>query len=471
MGDLIQFVDSIDASPTVRLDLNDEANFWVRKFDAPPPRLRRSTASNSMRDGIHVGSASYGERVLTIELECIKATQDEAATQIQALWRELDRANNWLKYQPNGLTKPVFFRTYRSDASQLEDVIAQAAMRTFTIEVLAEPFALGLKESLGPYTVNNDPAAASNGCYVDLGTVLGDVATPLVMWDDATTFVDRYIGVTHTTAAAPLTFAQAESMTLSGDTTNPGGGPDATMSGTGTNNYVRTTFASSGAPKLTWTVPATARGRHRVLVFGRPNTSVTSFTFGVGSSTATASDAANTVTLFGNIDSIGQRLVVDLGVRDFGQGVPEQIGYSSSSTTKGTQSLGVFATRVSGTGSWDWDAVVLLPVGDQVGEVLPPSMLLTDGVAARLVVDAVMERVAGMSVAGDPTAGAGTFSASGAAVGGFPYAVPNVANRVFMVRFDNVTATTPMAQSSVSVSQSVTIAYWPRYLFVRPVSS
>lgn len=471
-GDLIRFVDSIASSPTLRLDLNDETSWWVKSFDAPPPRLRRSMSENAMRDGISVGSSSYGSRTLTIELECRKSTQDLAATEMQKLWRELDRAANYLMYQPTGATKPVFFRTFRSDASQLADVIAQSAMRTFTIEVLAEPFALGLKESLGPYTVNNNPAAASNGCYVDLGTILGDVPVPLVLWDDATTYVDRYIGITHTASAVALTYTQAESTTLAGDTTNPGGAADAAMSGTGTTNYVRTTFASSGAPKLTWTVPATVKGRYRILVFGRPNTSATTYTIGAGPSSAAASDADNTVTFISNSENLGLRVVVDLGIRDFGQGVPTQVGYSSSSITKGTQTLGLFATRTTGTGTWDWDVIVLLPAGGQDGEAASPSMLLTSGVDTRLVVDSVNEQVAGMSVAGDPTAGTGTFSASGTAVGGFPLAVPTVANRLFMVRYDNATAGgLETFLSSVSVSQLVTLAYWPRYLFVRPVST
>lgn len=467
MADLIQFVDSISATPTVRLDLNDEAYFWVKRFDAPPPRVRRSMANNAMRDGIHVGSSSYGERVLTIELESIQANQDLAAVQMQRLWRELDRANNWIRYQPNGLTKPVFFRTYRSDTSQLEDVIAQAAMRTFTIEVLAEPFALGLKESLGPYTVNNDPAAASNGCYVDLPTILGDVPTPLVLWDDAASDAGRYLVATHASSAVPLIFSQAESMALGTDTTNPGGGPDALMSGTGTNNYARTSFATDATMqvRLTWTVPATAVGTYRVVAFVRTSAAgLAEYSLGC-SLTATPGGVGVAGVEFvpPGVGGTTARAVVDLGLIDFSQGVPPAVGYGAIVNAFATQALYLYASRVSGTPSLDWDAVALLPVGGQSGETFQPQMLLTVNLGANPVVDGVAEVVSARTVAGDPTTGAATFAHSSfGVVGGFPLAQPAVANRLFLVR------AAADGTSLKATTTAVTGAYWPRYVHVRP---
>jgi hypothetical protein len=470
VGDLIRFVSAIDATPTLRLDLNDEASWWVRKFDAPPPRLRRSMASNAMRDGIHVGSTSYDARTLVIELECLKSTQDEAATQLQLLARELDRANNWLMYQPNGLTKPVFFRTFRSDASQIADVVAQAAMREFTVEVLAEPFALGLKETLGPYTINNDPAAGSNPCYVDLPTILGDVAAPLVLWDGAAGDAGRYIVSTHAASAVPLSWEQAESMTLGTDTTNPGGGPDAAMSGTGTNNSVRTSFATDATmrTRLTWAVPATAIGRFRVVALLRGTS--TSGTYSIAAS-ANPGSAGLWVTGQGNqvafAGSIGSpRRLLDLGLVSFPSS--PYTGYADAANTLATTSLYIFASRLTGANSIDWDAIILLPVGGQAGEFAPPATLLATGVPSNPVIDGVAETVVARTVAGDPTTGAATFNrgvSQASVVGAFPQVCPAAANRIFLLR---VTST---GDSAVTSTTAVSGAYWPRYLYVRPATT
>lgn len=468
-ADVIRFVDSIDASPTVRLDLNDEAHFWTRGFDAALPRLRRSMSSNAMRDGISVGSSTYDGRTLTLDMETIHADQDLSAIQLQKLWRELDRPTNILMYQPDGLTKPVFFRTFRSDASQLEDVMAQAAMRQFTIEVLAEPFALGLKETLGPYTVNNDPAAGSNPCYVDLPTILGDVPAPLVLWDDAASDAGRYLVSTHASTAVPLIFSQAESMTVGTDTTVPAGGPDALMSGTGANNYARTTFDTATMQvRLTWTVPATAVGAYRVVAFVRTSAAGTA-EYSLGCSlTSTPGGAGVDGSTFvppgpgGTTD----RSVVDLGLIDFSQGVPPAVAYAATANAFATQSLYLYASRVSGTASLDWDSVALLPAGGQSGETLQPQMLSVVDLGANPVVDGVAEMVSSRTVAGDPTTGAATFAHSAfGVVGGFPLAQPAVANRLFLVR---------MAADGTSLTATttdVTGAYWPKYLRVRPVSS
>lgn len=472
MADLIRFVDSIVASPTLRLDLNDETAFWVKSLSAPPPRLRRSVAENAMRDGISVGSASYSGRTLTIELECRKSTQDLAAVEIQKLWRELDRTTNYLMYQPQGASKPVFFRTFRSDTSGLADVMAQAAMRTITIEVLAEPFALGLKESLGPYTVNNDPAAGSNGCFVDLPTIIGDVPAPLVLWDNAAGDAGRYLVSTAAATAVPFSWTQAESVTLGTDTTNTGGAADAAMSGAGTTNYRRTSFATDATMRvrLTWTVPATAIGQFRVMALVRGTS--TSGTYSIaasanpGSSGLWISGQGEQVTFAGAIGS--PRCLLDLGLVNLSPTPALQTGYGSVANTAATTSLYLFASRLTGANSLDWDAIILLPVGGQPGEAITPTTLITTGVPSNPVIDSISETVVARTVAGDPTTGAATIDrAFGQAtvVGAFPRVCPGAANRLFFLRV------TSADESPVTTTTVMSGAYWPCYLLVRPVST
>lgn len=464
-GDLIRFVDSIASTPTTRLDLNDEVSWWVKSFSAPPPRLRRSMASNAMRDGINVGSSSYDARTLTIELECRKSTQDLAATEIQKLWRELDRSSNVIQYQPNTLTKPVFFRTYRSDTSQLADVMAQQAMRTFTIEVLAEPFALGLRET-GSVVINNDPAAGSNGLFADITGILGDVAAPLVAWWSTTTIYAQLSVVSTSGSALPLQWSQAESMTLGTNTTNPGGAADAAMSGSGSTNYVTTSFGTATMTnRLSWTV--TRNGTYRALaIFRRSDTSsvMSARTMVI---TGAGSAYGPTVT----VPPVANRFVMDLGLVTLESGSSfGRVGYGPDNSTT-SKILNIQASRESGTGTLSWDAVVLLPVADfpEIRNVTSADINGYGG--SPLVVDGLLGQVSVWSGAGDPSAGTTTLGAASGTtvslVGGFPAVLPNATNRMYMLHTGTVGAGSHAKATAITVNY----AYWPRYLFVRPVSS
>jgi hypothetical protein len=474
-GDLIRFVDAPSASPTTRLDLNDEAHWWTKAFDAAPPRLRRSVASNAMRDGISVGSSSYDARTLVLDLECLKSTQDEAATQLQRLARELDRETNWLMYQPNGLTKPVFFRTFRSDASQIADVVAQAAMRTFTIEVLAEPFALGLKETLGPYTINNNPAAGTNPGYVDLPTIIGDVAAPVTYWDAAsggsnymTRLVASHRGASATVTAV-TTARQLEGVgaSLGTDTTNPGGGPDAAMSGTTANNYVRTSFATNAA--MTWRVsvsPSQPGGLYRIVAAVRRTGTTSTLRIRGTTSALEGGWTGSEITL----PSTTNRQLVDLGIVHWPTSEP--VGYTGPGGTATPASLRFEASRTGGTDSLDWDAAFFIPAGGQVGTV-STAMLVhgdrTTGSEPQLVLDGVTERTFKTPSAANPTTTAVEQRQVGA-MGGFPEVAPNVANRLYVLSWwQGDGSVAPLA--GVTTTTTVNLAYWPRYLRVRPVST
>lgn len=451
-ADLIQFVDSISATPTVRLDLNDEVNFWVKRFDAPPPRMRRSMASNAMRDGVHVGSSSYGERVLTIEMESIHSSQDLAAVQMQKLWRELDRPDNWIRYQPNGATKPVFFRTYRSDASQLEDVMAQAAMRTFTVEVLAEPFALGLRETIGPVTVNNDPAAASNGLFLDATGVIGDVSAPVVAVFNPGLERFGYLASTVPVSSSPR-WAQVEAGTAGTDTTNPGGGPDAAMSGATLNNFLRTSFATTATMTTRATVNLTLDGSQFKL-------------FGVlrrsdATSAMTARAMVNGVT--GPTVTVPQntvRQLVELGAFSPRAGAPMASGYGGSATDS-TATFALQAARASGTGTLDWDYIIALPADDAM---LNWDIVNDDSVNS-VVIDSYAETIFETGAPANLFAATNSGLYNRPAAGGFPRLRPNVTNRLYVV------TTHPGTGHVKADANTVTLHYWPQFLHVRPVAS
>jgi hypothetical protein len=150
----LQFVDSIAASPTVRLNLN--APGWTvregTEFGSAP--LDRAVVSTLLVDGDRYPAAAYGNRVLSLVLRVDAASDDEVAVQLQRLYRELDRPTNILMYRP-GTSAPVFFRTFRAAP---DSVVWDPFTKEVTVRVPAEPFALGLRETLSAVTVYNDPA-------------------------------------------------------------------------------------------------------------------------------------------------------------------------------------------------------------------------------------------------------------------------------------------------------------------------
>lgn len=162
--DVIQFVDSIAAPPTVRLNLNNESPWAVTGVDFSPPPLKQAWASTLLTDGERLTAAAYGNRRLRLSLELIASSQDASATAMQALWRELNRPSNLLRYQPDGATSPVFFRTIRSADNQVREYPGggPSSLRTVEVEIDAEPFALGLKETLPTVTVYNDPTEGTD---------------------------------------------------------------------------------------------------------------------------------------------------------------------------------------------------------------------------------------------------------------------------------------------------------------------
>lgn len=464
MGDLVRFVDSIAASPTVRLDLNDEVSWWVKSFAAPPPRLRRAVSQNAMRDGINVSSSQYDARVVTLELDLKTTTQDLNATEIQKLARELDRADNFLMYQPTGASKPVFFRLYRSDLSQIESLTGSNAFRRPTIELLAEPFALGLLETLGPFTVAYDPAAA-NGCYFDCTGVIGDVdALPSISWPQAAAASSFVYGVRRRGTPSAMPFLlQAETMTAGTDTSVQAN--SANYSGAGS-NWMKCTFATSSALVTrvsTTDFPSTdivdARGQYRV--YGRfsfDGSAVSSATVQLWS--PTGSGLLGSAFALGAAVSIPGPLagtnyaVIYLGLVQIPLGADPVAKQDGTSLTVDGVGLQV-RCGLSGSGNLGIDYLLFMPADDRMGIVSEGTGVAGADTVLDANANAIWTRTSGGAVA--------SVDAQSAMVGGFPALTPNVTNRVTF-RPLPTTSTSPY----ISTTVAVTVTYHPRYLFVRP---
>lgn len=162
MVNRLEFVDSIAAVPAVRLNLNDGAvwSHMVENSEFPPPPLNRAISSTLLTDGAIVPASAYGPRSIRLSLAVRTGDADVTATNLQALHRELDRPRNVLRYQ-QGTTLPVFFRTFRASADAVRDLgaLRDGSRKRVDVELLADPFAFGLMETLGPYQILVDPAA------------------------------------------------------------------------------------------------------------------------------------------------------------------------------------------------------------------------------------------------------------------------------------------------------------------------
>lgn len=164
MADILRFVDALTGSANLRLDLNDGAK-WAVKYDGTdfsPPGLKASYAGTLLVDGETLTASAYENRRIQLHLELIGSSVDDVAAELQKLHRELDRPVNFLKWQPDGMTHPVFFRTLRSAGNRIRDYPGPGLLRTVEVAAEAEPFAYGIAELLTPVTVYADPADAQD---------------------------------------------------------------------------------------------------------------------------------------------------------------------------------------------------------------------------------------------------------------------------------------------------------------------
>jgi hypothetical protein len=356
MGDRVRFVDKLNALPTVLLNLNDEATWWVRSFDAPPPRKRRSVATNAMRDGGYVSSSTYDMRVLTLTLDMRKTTQDDAATELQKLARILDKPSI-LEYKPDTATSPVFFKVYPSDLAAVVDMYASTAYRQLTIELLAEPFAVGIRTSISAGTVVNTSP------YFDIASasIAGDVPTPFWLVDGtpspSTTTGASYkynwlLASTTEEAASQPTIIQCESLTLGADMTVSGSNARHTPTGTG--SALRMTYSTTGA------TARALRGSFRLYVTVTGTSGTTSATASVTAKYGSASAADLSTGVTATTPSFSptgtQRVLLDLGTVNFD--APASVDPSprieistSCSTTTGPPTV-------------DYDFLILVPLDE-----------------------------------------------------------------------------------------------------------
>lgn len=478
-----QFVDSISGSATVRLDLNSAAGglMLAGEPDLSPPNMRRVVSSSMLIAGDRIPASAFGNRTIKMTLQLLNQTSaDTAATKLQALARELTRpplrpgdSSNVLRVMVG--TTPMFFRTFPSPDLAYQLMLLNPSMGRATIEIPCEPFGYGVKETQGPFTVNNDPAAGSNGMFFDLTAPKGDVETPLdLQFANGSGFgaagrLYSALAIRRrgTPSATPLVL-QAESMTQGTDTTVQAN--SALFSGAGS-NWSRCTFttATSGQRRLytATTFPTSpsldARGLYRV--FARVRKTV----------------AGDTITVrlqYGDTNAVKlgplKVLALNTGIQyvDLGN-VQIPVGYDPITDRAGAEItpmgpyIDFYARRDAGSGSLDIDHLLFIPNDDRLEFIKWPTvqasatdtwMALGGAEPAAYCLDTSgrIRSTETIEIAGGP----------GLMIS------PGITNRVFFARDVGAGTAAAAGGDVITATTVVTASYHPRYLYpLKPVST
>jgi hypothetical protein len=466
-----QFVaDMASASPTVLLDINSGSIRVGDGWELGPTPYEKGRAGGSLRHGQRVIRSNAGNQTLVIPIEIQGTSSDNTAQLIENLGRQL-AVDNILKVQLN-TTNPVFFRTLADPGygATVRKILTQSMRVELEIEAL--PFCHGPRvEATGsPFTVSNNPASA-NGCFFDITGVLGDAETPLLLLATSTGasgapsgLVNKWTHIATRRRGTPSGYSnliQAEVMLSSTDTSVVA---DATMSG---GSKQRVTFATNTSltVRLSDQFPennvATVEARGEYRVYAKVAKTVAGdvmnvqFRYGTGSVNHVINDAVTLPLVTGP-------MLVDLGkipVPSYAD--PGVHGFSGVQLKALTSWVGLYAQRVSGSGSLDIDFLYFVPADDQTLIVKFPN---TDTTYA---IDGTTDAggsVYSLNTALD-TVNNTAFPPQIVGGGGFPEVIPGATNRIHFLRHVNPDGSV----DALTDTTTIRAYYWPRWReFTRP---
>lgn len=468
MPDVLQFVDTIAAIPTVRMDLNDDirwnVNYDGTSFDPPPRGVAR--AGTPLIDGERLSAGNYLNRRLRLRLELITPTAAAQFDELQRLHRELDRPFNFLRWQPAGTAQPVFFRTLWSADQSIEHYPGPGTLRIVDVQVEADPFAYGERVNLPFGFFRQDPA--TGGCVQDVAgdDILGDVPTPAILTIAAADVIGNgpsALAIRRRGTPSNLPgVLQAESMTLGTGATLQTN--DATMSGGGS-NYVRVSFGTPAmTDRLTSAVfPAVAsrdaRGMYRMFLRYRRSDATSVFKVELKQTSGTATATNTAVTLPATTD----RRWADLGLFQLPFGA-DPVVFSVSGLERAARGtvFTVRAERVSGTGTLDLDCLYPVPADDRLALITWP----TSTGPTSMIVDATphIDMVYPIGSAGEVYAREHIDRS-----GGLPMLTPGQDTRIVFLL--NAAGNASTVSDDLTSGIRMAVSYFPRYLYMRPATT
>lgn len=464
-----KFVEHISTTPVVRLDLHSDGLLVTEGVSFGNAPLRRATSSTMLRDGDHIAASAYGNRTLTLPVHITAASPSVFQAKIAALYRELSRDRNTLLVQT--ADRPVFFRTYRASDAVLSRLSAAHGETDLTIELQADPFAYGTKETLPTIGLSENVPLH----WVSSTLILGDAPAPLMLSYDADVGEERTLWLASRTgplSTLPLvdtTDADADWTYTPSPVTvadlDDFGGSRERFTLTNQGDYAVANFTVPLRPGQLRTALA---GTYRVFAFVNDDggsfgtdswkvdvrTQFQSYYFGVGH-----------VPLGTPYVGGAGRVAIDLGLVQF--------PFASNALAAGFDEpldladlkLSLFITRLHATGVGSDDlalnAVWLLPADESLlcWQITTPT-----GDYRRYTLDPE----SGSILTQDVTTGQLiSDQAKVAYVGGVPYATPG--QDLHLTGFTGLGVGSIQGYSATgveSVSTTLTASYWPRYLSV-----
>lgn len=470
---MLSFVDSVSETAALRLDLAWPRPDTVRPFladvDTPPPPLRRLTVDSPLADGSVVGAESFGLRTVRLRV-ALDAIDDSARhTALGTLLAECLRPRNVIKVRPPWASESRFLLTYRATDASIEALLhAENGGGHVTVEMAADPFALGVRRNLAAVTVAGNPTA-TNPLRWDIAGVLGDVPAPAVLLVEVTGAATAglkartlYLGsrARGTVTALTDTVRQAEAAAGAApaavvtDAQLVGGSGVSIGTVTGTAQMAVTTGSLLGGTATEWpgTYRLFARVRKTVAAdvfsaqYRLPQTGVAGPAFLLNTSTTTPR-------------------VLDLGL--FQVGLPISRGYDTARLSADQPTIELWATRVSGTGLLYVDYLIAVPADEAtlVTAVLPTA----PGTTMQLVIDGVADGSGRCYyTAIDSPAAAVVIPAGGPVLphaGSPPELYPGVTNRLWLlhgVSSPNVAGDGGLNEATINAT--VLVKYWPLWL-------
>ena len=477
MAAVAQIVTTVGSTGTVVLDLNalgSAGGVMIGKRDGID--LARTELARKDTDRPVVWSPSdpegIGTRKITVPVVLLGASADDLAAKIRTL-NQAVTAPFVLKVQRAGSSVPVWLRCWPT-LPKLETGLVAAgrgtALATGVLEADTEPYAIGARVDVGPFTITQDPAVA--GAWTcDVTGVTGDALTPAVIrltGDEAVNVQDQVLvavrrrGVPSSLTATVLT-TQAEGgstvtggsypptvTTFTSDSTFSGSSglratyPSGTVSGTSDFSYLPSLGSLSGVE---------AAGTYRALLRVRRSGGAAGLAFTLKLKVGGGSNYA----LFtaGGADTRG----IDLGLIQLPMSQPATMAAPEGPTAVSAPSLDIQVQKSwSGAGVLDVDWVALVPADQDAGLIAVTSPV--PGSGRVLVLDGYdhLPRV----FTTDPYTGSspsayGLGTATTGYVGGVPRLAPGSNRLWFVTGLGTVTVRAP------SITFTANVSYWPRF--------
>lgn len=459
----LAFVEAPAAVPVVKLSLHTWPSVTVP--------VESFTLGGLTFDG-DAGSvgAEDGEREASFTVQVVGTSAAAGAT-IRDISRQLLAARNWLMVQPGNAAEPYFLHTYRTaqDALQWED--DESGIWQLPVRLSCDPGISGPPETLGPYVIQNNPAAATKPCFhkTTVNAVKGDFPAPVtVKMVPSVNLGGRRLLMSMVAMdpapAGPVVWqVNTAGFTAGVDTTKST--TDASMSN-GTRATV--TFATDAGMKarLYGTAPATlVPGRYKVLVRAARTTGGTETKMRLKQASPDGDQFYEGPVVRFNLGASW----VDLGEFTFPFGVgdvdPADVGNVEA------PNVTLMASRTAGAGDLLIDCFLLVPV-DTAATVERAQTLrvafsgVGPGSTNTAVVDSANKRYRQYVTTGNVL----TAQFPPQMPGGFPVLVPGKVNVAHLLQqtFTEAPLPGPAQNDSLTATTSVTFEYVPQYLHLRP---